>query len=335
MGALAETIKAAEAKEAAGLSDTLNLLQREADVPVGDKSLSTLQSAGIPTAGDESKRRLWKWVAGIGGTTLALGAALRLMRAAGESARRKELLEDVDEAAGAPGREVTIPIPRKKKASLEKQAIWPWLAAGAVAAPSALSALGETAGSAWRKTKETVGKGYEHLFEPTGSAFTNPWTLPLMYLTGIAATYGGYKLTDALISKLQKRRRAKELGRARSEFERALSTQFSEKPASIIGAAVDGVAQAYVDGTLEKQAATVTQPAGTEQSWWESARGGGGAALGGYLALLTLLASLGAAGGYHWIKKRETPRRKYEAAKELLLRRQLAAPPKVTVDTGE
>lgn len=337
MGALAETIKAAESKVSVDLSKTLDLLQREAETPVGEQSMAALQAAGVPTAREESKRRLYKGVLGVGAGALAFGALLRLLRSAGESTRRKELLTDIDTAAGRPGREVTIPIPDKRKQASEKSAAaWPWLLGTAALAPSAVQALGESAGSAWRKTKETTGKGFEHLFEPTGSALTNPWTAPLGLMASIAALYGGYKLTDKLLAKLQERRREKELARAQSAFEHALSQQFTEKPGSIIGAAVDGVAQAYVDGELEKQAQTVTPPTGTEDdSWWQKLRGGGGAALGGYLALLTLLASLGAAGGYHWIKKYETPRRKYEAAKELLLRRQLAAPPTVSVDTGE
>ena len=336
MGALAETIKAAESKASVDLSKTLDLLQQEAEAPVGAQSMAALQAAGIPTASEESKRRLYKGVLGVGAGALAFGALLRLLRSAGESSRRKELLADIDMASGRPGREVTIPIPGRQKQAAEKQAAaWPWLLGTAALAPSAVQALGESAGSAWRKTKETTGKGFEHLFEPTGTALTNPWTAPLGMLAGIAALYGGYKLTDRLLEKMQERRREKELARAQSAFERALGQQFTEKPGSIIGAAVDGVAQAYVDGELEKQAQTVMPAIGSDDSWWQQARGSGGAALGGYLALLTLLASLGAAGGYHWIKKYETPRRKYEAAKELLLRRQLAAPPTVSIDTGE
>jgi hypothetical protein len=333
MGAIAELIKDAEEKTSSDISDALAKLEERARAPVGEKSLSALSAAGLPTAADESKRRLWKWVAGLGAGAVGLGALFRLIRSAGESARRKELMEDVDEAAARPSTQITIPMP--KKSSVEKQAVWPYVAAAA-AAPTALSAAGESLGSAWRKGKETVHKGYEHLFAPTGKAWDNPWMVPAAWITGILGMYGGYKLTSAVIDKMRKRRRKKELAQAEKDFQRALSSQFSEKPACIIGAAVDGVAQAYVDGELLKQAATLVPGKGEdEQTWTDWLRGKGGMATGGYLGLLAILASLGAAGGYHWIKRREEPRLKYEAAKELLLRRQMAAPPTVTVDTGD
>lgn len=338
MGAIAESIKEAEAKQAATLSDALNYLEGQAKAPTGDRSIKALEEAGLPTAADESKRRFWKWTAGVGGGALALGALLRMMRAGAERSRHEELLKEVDEAAGSPSTEITIPVPgRKKKAALEKDAsAWPYLLGGAALLPTATHGVGESLGSAWRKSKETVGKGYEHLFEPTGSAWTNPWTWPALMAAGALGLYGGYEMTDAVISKLRKRRRKRELAQAQKAFEQALGAQFSEKPASILGAAVDGVAEAYATGELEKQAATVPPVIGEEGGgWWDKLRGAGGYATGGYLALLTLLAALGGAGGYHWVKKRETPRRKYEAAKEILLRRQLAAPPTVTVDTDE
>ena len=159
---------------------------------------------------------------------------------------------------------------------------------------------------------------------------------PLAWIAGIAGTYGGYKLANALIEKVDKRRRARELAKAEHDFERALSARLTTKPASLIGAAVDGVADAYVSGELLKQAETLPAPESEDgKAWWDSMRGAGGTATGGYLALLTLLASLGGVGGYQWVKRREVDRRKFEAAKELMLRRQLSSPPTVTVDTGE
>jgi hypothetical protein len=327
MGALAETIKSAEVAENDAFTTSLTQLMDKARAPVGGDSYKAMQSAGLPTAAEESKRRMLKWVAGIGGGAVAFGALLRMLRSGGESARRKELYEDMIPAGGAS--EVTIPGARRKRASHEKKAaIWPWALGATALAPAALKSVGSSVDDAWEGGKETVSKGFEHLFQPTGSALTNPWTLPLGFLATIAATYGGYKVTDALISKMRQRRRKRELSSAESEFESALSSQFSGKRASLLARAVDGVAEAYASGELEKQAATLDD----NESWWDKARGGGNVATGGYLALLTLLASLGAAGGYHYVKGRETPRRKFEVAKELMLRRRMARPPVVTAD---
>jgi hypothetical protein len=337
MSAIAEVIKAAEAETADEFRKALELLESRAATPAGGESVAALQSRGIPTAREETNRNVYKWIAGLGGGALAFGAALRMLRAIGETARHKELLKEFDPRS-AQTANVAIPMP--KKASEEKSAIIGPLLAGAALGPSVLRMLGETAGGAWRGTKETVRKGFEHLTEPTGSPATSPWGIPLITLAGLASVYGGYQLTDSLISKLRESRRSREMGKARKEFEDALRSQFAESEETehagiSVAAAVDGLAQAYVSGELQEQLSALVKASAEEpaaEGGLPFTRGLGNVGLGTYLTFMALLAAAGGLGGYHFIKSREVPRKKYEAAKEFMLRRQLGEPATVSVE---
>jgi len=363
MGAVAELIKAAELKQAvdpSAMASKLDALQQRATkMPSAADSLASLSKL-TPTAEQESRNNALKWIAATGIGAAGLGAILRGLRSHREGTRRKKLIEDIDPYAGMPGREITIPLPHTKKSSVEKKAnpLIP-AAIAAATAPSVARAAGSSVGDVWEKTKGGVRKGFEHLFAPTGSAFDNPWFLPGALAAALGGGYLGYSQLDNLLEGRREERAARQMARARKEFEDALRAQYRESElfeqagknrpklsdggsfkfsaAGMMGVVADAFAQAHTAGELDAQFASMEKeaqdlPEEQQGFGWNSFKGSGRKALGAYIAALAVLTAAGGAAGYSFVKGREGTRRKHEMAKDVMRRRALATPPTVTVE---
>jgi hypothetical protein len=352
MGAVAEIIKAAETKQAvdpAAMAERLSeLQQRVSAMPRASESFGALSKV-TPTAKQESRRNALKWLAITGVGAAGIGALLRAMKAGHENRRRERLIEDIDPYAGMPGREITIPLPHTAKTASAKEAgiLGPAVITAATA-PAAARAVGSSAGGIWESLKRKVGKGYEHLFAPTGSPWDDPWFLPAAIGTGLGAGYLGYSKLDKLLEARREARAEREMSKARKEFEDALRSQYMQselleqagkgrpklsdsgeggfKFASAMGRVADAFAQAHVSGELEEQFASMEKsaqgvPEQPQGFGWHSLKGSGRKALGAYLAALALLTAAGAGAGYSFVKGRETKRRKHDIARDIMRRR--------------
>ncbi len=350
MGSLAKCLKRAGLAEADDQKQQFT--QRLSSIETALKDAPTTGSADIarmeapidrggfnlPSARSETMRSALKWLAISGGTALTAGVLLRLMRASGETARRRRIIKELDPYAGVPGREIHVPI-ATKRGEVKEAALWPWLLAAPATARMAGGHISDVAGRAMEKVKDVSEKAWA----PSGRAIDAPWFLPALALGTVGAGYLGYSGVDKVLGSLRKRRARRELAKAKSEFEQALQVQRQQgtlaggagtKYSSVIGELVDILAGAHVSGELARQIETFTKegafdPTQTQRKWWH---GSAGAATGGYLALLAVLGTLAAGGGYAFAKGREEKRRKHEAARGLLRRRRLAEPPRVIVE---
>lgn len=353
MGTLAECIKRAEAAEAdekgqqfaKRLTGIETSLKTEPATGPGDiaRMEAPIASGGfnLPSARSETMRSMLKWLAITGGTALTAGIALRLLRASGESARRRKIVNELSPYAGMPGREIHVPISVKRGAAKEA-ALFPWLAGAALAAPSIARTAGghisDVAGRTWEKTKDISEKAWK----PSGRAIDSPWFLPAAALGTAAAGYLGYRGLDKLLDALRARRERRSLAGAKKEFEQSLKVQRQQAELaggagvkySSVGEFVDILAEAHASGELADQVATLAKsgaidPTQSDRKWWH---GSAGAAAGGYLALLAVLGSAALGTGYTFAKGREERRKKHEAARDFLRRRSAAEPPRVTVE---
>jgi len=365
MGVVADFIKAAETKQAVDpasmLSRLTKLEERASSIPSASSELKSL-SKTVPTSEQESTKNALKWLAISGAGAAGLGALLRYVRSRNEGERRQKLMEDIDPYGGAPGRDITIPLPGAKRASLEKAAAGALVPAAiaAATAPAALRTAGSSIGELWEDIKGGTRKGFEHLFAPTGSALDKSWFLPAALAATMGAGYLGYKGLDKRLERSRGERAERTLAKAKKEFEDALKAQYEQselleaaskkrpsrsleaadggfKFASALGMVADAFAQAHVSGELDAQFATLEKSAqdGEEQPegfGWQSFKGGGRKALGAYLATLALLGAAGAGAGYSFVKGREKSRRKYDIAKDIMRRRALSTPPTVSVE---
>ena len=362
MGAIAELIKAAENKEAAGSAATLKqleALQRRADaIPPASEAFTSL-SQKTPTSEEESRRNALKWIAIAGAGGAGLGVLLRTLRAGREAVGRRRLLEEADPYAGMPGREITIPLPKfsEPKEAMAKSAVGMLLPAAIAAAtiPTAARAAGSDIGGMWDAAKGGVSRGVEHLFSSTGSPWDSPWFLPAAIGAGLGAGYLGYSQLDKVLEKVRKNRSTRHVEEAKQEFEDALRTQYREadlaekatkgtrrsggndggfkfSAAGMMGFVADAFAQAHVNGELQEQFNSLEKSALDEEGSSSWTKGLGRKSLGAYLAALALLTVAGGTAGYSYAKSREPERRKHQIAKELLRQRAMSVPPTVSVE---
>jgi len=353
MGILAECIKRAElaeaddkgqqfAKRLTGIETSL-----KTEPATGPEDIARMEAPlarggfNLPSARSETLRSALKWLTIAGGTALTAGVALRLLRASGEAARRRNIINELGPYAGMPGREIHVPI-AVKHGAVKKAALVPWLAGAALTAPSVVRAAGghisDVAGRAWEKTKDISDKAWA----PSGRAVDAPWFLPAAALGTAAAGYLGYRGLDKLLDALRKKRTSRSIAGAKKEFERALTIQRQQAALagdagvkySSVGEFVDMLAEAHVSGELAEQVITLAKagaidPTQSDRKWWH---GSAGAAAGGYLALLAVLGSAALGTGYSFARGREELRKKHEAARDFLRRRMSAEMPRVTVE---
>lgn len=348
MGALAELIDAATHEKSAVSRERLlhmvGAAEQTAHQPTTGAADLSQMSQTIPTTQQEAFRRSMQWLATAGVTAATAGVLLRALRAARESGGRKRLLEELAPESTSLGGEQTLELPVIKKTA----AVWPWLTAATLVAPTALRAAGSSVGKATEEAGESVHAGMRHLFTPTESPLTHPWVIPAITATVAASGLLGYKVLDRMLENRRESRATRDMTRAKREFENALRSQYRESELAeqagvktsadiTAGIVVDALAQAHASGELAAQLATLQKQAaipgsedeGTLSKW---TRGAGGTGTGMYLTLLALLGTLGAAGGYSFVKSREEPRKKYEVARDVLRRRLLSQPAKVTVE---
>ena len=348
MGALADLLdEASHEKTAISRERLLHMVgaaEQTARRPTTSTADLSQMAQTIPTTQQEAFRRSMKWLATAGVTAATAGVLLRALRAARESGGREKLLSELAPDSTSLGGEQTLELPVIKK----QAAVWPWLTAATLVAPTALRAAGSSVGKATEEAGESIHAGARHLFTPTESPLTHPLFLPAMTAAVAGSGLLGYKVLDRMLENRRESRAERDMARAKREFENALRGQYRESELAeqagvkmsadvTAGKLVDALAQAHASGELASQLATLQKQAalpgdedeGTISKW---TRGAGGTGTGMYLTLLALLGTLGAAGGYSFVKSRETPRKKYEMARDILRRRMLSQPAKVTVE---
>lgn len=364
MGTLAELVKDAEAikdaalpspsgQPAAFLQELEKIRTRAREPATAPADIARMRAPaefggfGLPSAREEGRTRALGLLGKIGIGAATLGAILRLLRAGAERARHEELSEFADPYAGAPTRDIRVPFSVVEKGG-EKTAGWalPIAAGATVAAPTVARAAGTGLSELAGRGAEGVERGAGHLFRSTGSPWDEPWVYPAAIAGSIGATYLGYKTIDALLGALKRRRAARELEEAKTEFEEALAAQHRQSElagqagvkysaAGAVGCMADVLARSHLSGELDEQLeklAAAFEPTEERGPLWRYTRGLGSKAFGVYLAALTALTLASAAGGYHLAKSREGKRKQYEAAKELLRRRRVSEPPQVAVE---
>lgn len=374
MGTLARLVKDAELVKDAGLAAPRSnsegflaqlekLRQRAAEPTTAPGDIARMEAPierggfGLPTAYAEGRARGIGALSKIGLGTVALGVILRLLRARAERAQHRELIEEFVPYAGAPTRDIHVPLSITEKASEEKQAsslAIPALAGTALALPALAHAVGMRGGEALRRGYGATRRGVGHLFSSTGSPWDEPWVYPAAVAGSIGATYLGYKALDAVLNALKEKRMQRELTGAKREFEEALTAQHRQSglseqagtkysAAGATGFMADVLAKAHISGELSEQLEKLAQDfesAGQPGPLWYNARGPllqhtrglGNKAFGIYLAALAALTLASAAGGYRLTKGYETKRKQYEAAKDVLRRRRLTSPPQMVVE---
>jgi hypothetical protein len=300
----------------------------------------------FPSSEDEGRARMMTTLKTVGGLGLGLGALSGLARYGGAALSAGSQAGDDEQYPVVPNREVYVPIGKAAADKQEKEASALGILGGAAGTGAGLAAYGPSAAAAtglepmkWLSDKARgLGKYTGELFTKTENPATHPLVWPIATALGVAGIYGGSKITSALLEGMRKRRMARELSSAKTEFQDSLRAQYdANKSASAepctINDAIDALAQAYASGELQKQSDTLDQPTGAplDETDPYKARGAhvgvGNMGLGGALAIMTLLGLGGVAGGYAFGKSRDEPQRRAAMMRRATRRRQLATPP--------
>lgn len=321
----------------------------------GVRDAKFMKLLGMTSSRDEASASAKKWLLGLGGGALAVGALMRVLR--GGAARAPVSVAPRGES-GIPGRELHIPMPRRRRKSasaegLEKEAIGTAVIAGtALAAPSVARMAGGKVGDVWDYTKRKTGDAFRHLTAPTGSPLDKPWFLPAAAAATVGALGLSYWGTGKLLDNMAAKRRQRQMHAAKREFQAALRSQYTQselsenagtKYSADLGRAVDTLAQAHVSGelaiqlsSLEKAALEVREmedPTAEPSAFSSWTQGAGTKTMGLYLAMLAAMAAGGGVAGYHLAKSRDPGRQRYKELQRVMRRRSAAAPPTPFLET--